>query len=318
MRNDARKQAIATAKHTWRQTSAAWNPALTRSVTEAQAEAQTPQPAELKVARTNMLTAANVQRLASSFVAFHDRVNSAFVSPGSSVGTIDATLTFLEQITGQPTTSGADSIQAPPQPGQASPPPSRAPPPPPSCQAPTPPCQAPSPPPPCRAPPPPDRASPSLPPFRARPSLPWGLPHPPPPYRATSPPFRAPLPAGTAQPNFSNSYPPETSISGTSYSPLPPGLRKFFVRGSDPRHRRTAALDNSAAVLTLEDIASLSCFSRWALLGVSTEERAEHDAVMRAAKAQWAALPTPPLCTAPSAYAAHRALTASRKRRRLR
>ena len=126
------------------------------------------------------------------------------------------------------------------------------------------------------------------------------------------------MPADAAQLRVSTGTPFETSSSGTPYSPLPPGLRDFFVRSADPRHCQAAALDTSAATHTPEEIASLSIFARCALLGVTAEERAEWNAVLRAAEAEWAAKPIPPLCTAPSAYAAHRALTASRKRHRLR
>ena len=44
-----------------------------------------------------------------SFVAFHDSVNAAFVSPGSSVGTVDAEMTFLEQITRRHATGDANA-----------------------------------------------------------------------------------------------------------------------------------------------------------------------------------------------------------------
>ena len=101
------------------------------------------------------------------------------------------------------------------------------------------------------------------------------------------------------------------------YGPLPPGLRDFFVRSADPSLRHAAAADAppSAAAHAPEEVASsVSIFTR----GATAEERAKWDAIMWAAEARWAALPIPPRCTAPNAYAAHRALTASRKRPRLR
>ena len=55
------------------------------------------------------LTTDNLRQLAMSFVAFHDSVNAAFVSPGSSVGTVDAEMTFLEQITRRHATGDANA-----------------------------------------------------------------------------------------------------------------------------------------------------------------------------------------------------------------
>ena len=92
-----RAQAIAAARNEWSATETSWNDALFSQIAPVMREEPTAQPS--RATTFTALTFDNLRQLARSFVAFHDSVHAEFVNPGSSVCTVDAEMTFLEQIT---------------------------------------------------------------------------------------------------------------------------------------------------------------------------------------------------------------------------